>query len=593
MASQYSSEKERIFEKFQEDDDFQALMLFVLDDYLLLKKPTARRIKDVRFFCAVIKNNSLKNEEKILKMQKYLSGDHVADSLMGNIDAGLKKLTFKTGVKDKSKLEDMLVAAMDFYRDTKLIPKKFVESDVTEKRQALKACFDRALQEIKSTQDLPQEKVNHISKMAEIIVNKIKFDAPDWQDQQLPRVVKSFGNRAFREKLTEELEKFRQHHILPGEIYRTETMDYSLKEYIQFAIDQYKTHKSMQQRTISESRMEDMTNLSGLVDGDVPDSKKIELLEAYLKAEDSPFSKRRGSRLKAHCLNAIKHYKQEKQTYYRAEDGYQRSFETKHWVPANGEAPKKIIIALHGWNGHLGCWNNLGRKAREEGVEVIAYDQRGYGLDAEKQTNEIKFFQMRMDLRNHVDSVIAANPGVPVEVVGYSMGGSVVLSEYEYLSKKDAVTGVNLFSPAIRSSARNALRNILSPSKRDFHESAEERENPDKGRRYSISLRKTLTTFKQLFSIMKKSHDVLKFHIRKKKNMPNQSKLRVYIGDSDSAVSSSTVKKMKKNYKNDPAVDITVLKRGDHALFHGSHGDAFCDDFIREIKPFEAPRPSP
>ena len=91
--------------------------------------------------------------------------------------------------------------------------------------------------------------------------------------------------------------------------------------------------------------------------------------------------------------------------------------------PAETE-PRAAIVALHGFNDYRMAFALAAEAWRKEGVETYAYDQRGFGesdiagLWAGTET-------LAGDARAAVGLVAARRPGVPVFLLGDSMGGAV------------------------------------------------------------------------------------------------------------------------------------------------------------------------
>lgn len=122
------------------------------------------------------------------------------------------------------------------------------------------------------------------------------------------------------------------------------------------------------------------------------------------------------------------------------------------WQPP--QAPWAAIVALHGMNDYSEAFDQAARYWAGLGIETYAYDQRGFGAGprpgiwADTAT-------MVADLNAAVDAVSAAHPGLPVYVLGESMGGAVVASALASVPPgKDAplshrVAGAILSAPAM------------------------------------------------------------------------------------------------------------------------------------------------
>jgi alpha-beta hydrolase superfamily lysophospholipase len=115
-----------------------------------------------------------------------------------------------------------------------------------------------------------------------------------------------------------------------------------------------------------------------------------------------------------------------------------------HWDAAN---PKAVIVALHGMSDYSEAFEMSGAWWAAHGIEVYAYDQRGFGrspnpwLWAGADT-------MRRDLNDFVEAAHAKYPGVRVYAMGESMGGAVVLSSLAS-DKPPRIDGAILVAPAV------------------------------------------------------------------------------------------------------------------------------------------------
>ena len=111
------------------------------------------------------------------------------------------------------------------------------------------------------------------------------------------------------------------------------------------------------------------------------------------------------------------------------------------------ENPKAILIGVHGFNDYGNAFIRPAPWFAERGVTVYAYDQRGFG-----RTAQAGYWhgaaRMRSDLKTIISEVNDLHPGLPVYVMGHSLGGAVVLSA---MAAEDApvVDGVILAAPAV------------------------------------------------------------------------------------------------------------------------------------------------
>jgi len=124
------------------------------------------------------------------------------------------------------------------------------------------------------------------------------------------------------------------------------------------------------------------------------------------------------------------------------------------WSPDPGEGPATAaIVALHGFNEYSKVFEMPATWWSKHRLVVYAYDQRGFGqtespgIWAGNQT-------LRRDLNDAVRAVAAENPGLPIYLLGTSMGGAVILSALDERYPETAelagsVSGVILSAPAV------------------------------------------------------------------------------------------------------------------------------------------------
>jgi acylglycerol lipase len=116
------------------------------------------------------------------------------------------------------------------------------------------------------------------------------------------------------------------------------------------------------------------------------------------------------------------------------------------WQPQD-EKVRAVIVALHGFNDYSNFFDSAGNFLSRRGVACYAYDQRGFGNtprrgywhDEETYTGDVTSF---------VDLVRKKHAGVPVYLLGESMGGAISIAAVTR-SASPMVDGVILVAPAV------------------------------------------------------------------------------------------------------------------------------------------------
>jgi alpha-beta hydrolase superfamily lysophospholipase len=109
---------------------------------------------------------------------------------------------------------------------------------------------------------------------------------------------------------------------------------------------------------------------------------------------------------------------------FRMEDG--ALLPHRVWLAEDGP-PRAMLLALHGFNEHSGNFllDSVGRFTAA-GIAVHAYDQRGFGR-APARGYWAGTDRMVADARAAVQALRAAHPGVPLFLMGESMGAAIAL----------------------------------------------------------------------------------------------------------------------------------------------------------------------
>lgn len=120
----------------------------------------------------------------------------------------------------------------------------------------------------------------------------------------------------------------------------------------------------------------------------------------------------------------------------------------RRWGPAGQERPRAIILALHGFNDYGNAFAMPGRYWASQGILTLAYDQRGFG-DTPQRGIWPGAPTLQADLSAAIAAVRAAYPGIPLYVLGESMGGAVVATRFAGQPLPDGVAGLILSAPAV------------------------------------------------------------------------------------------------------------------------------------------------
>jgi alpha-beta hydrolase superfamily lysophospholipase len=90
------------------------------------------------------------------------------------------------------------------------------------------------------------------------------------------------------------------------------------------------------------------------------------------------------------------------------------------WLPERAE---RAVLLVHGWAEHSGRYEHVGVWLAARDCTVHAYDHRGHGLSAGPRGHLRRFDELLDDLERALAQLRTAQPGIPLFVVGHSMGG--------------------------------------------------------------------------------------------------------------------------------------------------------------------------
>ncbi len=115
-----------------------------------------------------------------------------------------------------------------------------------------------------------------------------------------------------------------------------------------------------------------------------------------------------------------------------------------HW---DAQMPTAAVVALHGMSDYSNAFAMPAPWWAMHGITTYAYDQRGFGRSPNPGVwggDDI----MCRDLSDFVEVVRARHPGLPVYVLGESMGGAVAMTAFASDSPPKA-DGLILVAPAV------------------------------------------------------------------------------------------------------------------------------------------------
>jgi len=106
------------------------------------------------------------------------------------------------------------------------------------------------------------------------------------------------------------------------------------------------------------------------------------------------------------------------------------------WLPTDGK-PRVAMLCIHGFSMHKGCYAAFGKEMAKDGIAVYAMDMRGFGeLKDKREHTELDFDGCLADIKVQLEQIHQNHPGIPVIMLGESMGGAIALRAtalYPYL----------------------------------------------------------------------------------------------------------------------------------------------------------------
>ena len=132
--------------------------------------------------------------------------------------------------------------------------------------------------------------------------------------------------------------------------------------------------------------------------------------------------------------------------------------------------PWAAILCIHGLSLHAASYASFGKQMSHLGIPTYAIDVRGFGSFQNNRDNpELDFNKTFDDIRDALESIHRAHPGIPVIILGESMGGAIALQAAA--DNPELVEGLICSVPAKQSQGQKstqikaALSFIYQPNK--------------------------------------------------------------------------------------------------------------------------------
>lgn len=113
-------------------------------------------------------------------------------------------------------------------------------------------------------------------------------------------------------------------------------------------------------------------------------------------------------------------------TTYTASDG--DNLAVQDWVLADEARPRALLLVVHGLGEYAGRYERFARRLNAWGFAVRSYDQYGHGDSGGARGALPQANRLVDDLGDIVESTRARYSGVPLVLLGHSMGGLVAAS---------------------------------------------------------------------------------------------------------------------------------------------------------------------
>ncbi|OLL75402.1 putative Lysophospholipase, Monoglyceride lipase [Pseudonocardia sp. Ae168_Ps1] len=117
------------------------------------------------------------------------------------------------------------------------------------------------------------------------------------------------------------------------------------------------------------------------------------------------------------------------------------------WLPPGDVAG--VLLLSHGIGEHSGRYGTVVDTLRPDGWAVYGLDHRGHGRSGGTRVHVRRYDDLLQDFETFRREIVARHPGVPVYLLGHSLGGQIALAYA--LRHQDRLDGLALSAPALAS----------------------------------------------------------------------------------------------------------------------------------------------
>lgn len=114
------------------------------------------------------------------------------------------------------------------------------------------------------------------------------------------------------------------------------------------------------------------------------------------------------------------------------------------WTP---DTPTAVIVLAHGAGEHMGRYGHLIRALDDANIALHALDHRGHGISGGPRGVVDRLEHAADDLARVIDQAAAAHRGLPIFLLGHSMGGTIALRHV--FDRPAPLAGLILSAPAL------------------------------------------------------------------------------------------------------------------------------------------------